>query len=141
MGKDNSWKSIFFQFRTLADGSMKRNMIVEVIDNKLREGSNVIDNMQANAEIATAMGVNPSLLGTSAMGEKASTGSGSNIREAMLDLSSRIRLHRDIILDPLNTVRDFNGWDGDLRFGFKDYIINTQDGRQADTGKEAIIGK
>ena len=139
VGKDNSYKSIFFQFRTLTDGSLKRNMILEVIDNKMREGGNLIDNLQANAEIATAMGVNPSLLGTSAMGEKASTGSGSNIREALLDLSSRIRLHRDIILDPLNTVRDFNGWDPDLKFGFKDYILNTQDGRQVDTGKEVII--
>lgn len=139
LGKENAFKSFFYSFATQQGGNLDKNMILEVVDNKIRDGISTIDNMQANAEIATALGVNPSLLGTSAMGEKSSTGSGSNIREAMLDLSSRIRLHRDKLLDPLNVIRDYNGWDENLMFGFKDYIINTQDGRQADTGKQVII--
>lgn len=136
IGKDNSWKTLFSNISYTAEGKDRKALIVEAINNKLREGTYIPDNLHANGEILAALGVDACLLGATVLGDKVSAGSGSNIREAALNLTSTLRGDRDRILEVLKNVQLMNGWDEKIKFGFKDYIINTLDGRAPNTGKE-----
>lgn len=136
VGKDQGFKSLFASIRYTTEGKEQKSIIIEAIDNKLREGSFIPDNLHANGEILSALGIDACLLGASVLGEKISSGSGSNIREAALNLISLLRPVRDLQLEPLYVVKQINGWNPKMKFGFKDYIIGTQDGRPPVKGNE-----
>lgn len=135
-GKDQGFKSLFASLRYSMEGKEQKSIIIEAIDNKLREGTFIPDNLHANGEILTALGLDGCLLGASVLGDKISAGSGSNIREAALNLISTLRPVRDLQLEPLYVVKQINGWNPKMKFGFKDYIIGTQDGRDPVKGNE-----
>lgn len=129
VGKDQGFKSLFASIKYSVEGKEQKSIIIQAIDNKLREGTFIPDNLHANGEILTALGLDGCLVGASVLGEKISSGSGSNIREAALNLISTMRPVRDLQLEPLYVVKQINGWNPKMKFGFKDYIIGTQDGR------------
>jgi hypothetical protein len=110
---------------------------INVIDNKLKDDAYLPDSQAANSEILFAIGVDPSLIGGSGVpGGKLGAGSGSDKREAFWMLNAEMGPYRQISLDPLYFVRDFNGWDPTIEF---DYVTvdtsQTQDKHPTKTEK------
>ncbi|HMT30417.1 MAG TPA: hypothetical protein PKD91_14175, partial [Bacteroidia bacterium] len=76
-------------------------------------------------------GVDPAIIGMTP-GKGIGAGSGSDKRIAFNVYVSLCQADRDIILEPLNFIRDYNGWDPELEFRFKYPMITT-----LDKGKES----
>lgn len=94
---------------------------IEVIDNtKLaNDGLHIVDASAANSEIATAIGVDPTLLGGFLPGGS-EAGSGSNKREAFNILQASMWLDRMFTLKWFDFVKQFNNWDSTLKLGYMD---------------------
>lgn len=111
---------------------------ITVIDNKLKDDAYLPDSQAANSEILFAIGVDPSLIGASHVpgGKMASSGSGSDKREAFWALNAECGPYREVTLQPLYFIRDFNGWGDDIEF---DYVVvdtsQTQDQHPTKTEK------
>ncbi|MBN1546857.1 MAG: hypothetical protein JW902_09375 [Syntrophaceae bacterium] len=111
---------------------------INVIDNKLKDDAYLPDSQAANSEILFAIGVDPSLIGASHVpgGKMASSGSGSDKREAFWALNAECGPYREVTLQPLYFIRDFNGWGDDIDF---DYVVvdtsQTQDQHPTKTEK------
>ena len=82
------------------------------------------------------MGVNPSVLGAGLPGGPyaGNSGSGSDIREALLVNVALSWADRELGLDPLYLMRDFNGWNPETEFRTINTILTTLD-TGAGTGK------
>lgn len=129
-GSDNAYKSFVSHFGT--DPITKKEMAgwsIEPLDDKLKDGKWLPDSAAANSEILFAMGVDPSIMGAGMPGGpySGSAGSGSDKRESFLIQTALLQTDRDTILEPLNLVRDFNGWDPSIQFRFIDTILTTLD--------------
>jgi len=111
---------------------------INVIDNKLKDDAYLPDSQAANSEILFAIGVDPCLIGSSGVpgGKMASSGSGSDKREAFWSLNADCGTYREVTLQPLYFIRDFNKWGEDIEF---DYVVvdtsQTQDEHPTKTEK------
>lgn len=74
---------------------------------------------------ATSVGLHPALIG--AMPNSGMGGAGSNIREAYNLHMLSVRSHQDILLEPLDLVKYYNGWDEEIVFRFRNSFMNTLD--------------
>jgi hypothetical protein len=111
---------------------------ITTIDNKLKDDAYLPDSQAANSEFLFSSGVDPSIVGSSGVpgGKMASSGSGSDKREAFWMLNAEMGPYRSVSLEPLYFLRDFNGWDPSIRF---DYTVvdtsQTQDEHPTKTEK------
>jgi len=109
---------------------------INVIDNKLKDDAYLPDSQAANSEILFSLGVDPCLIGAGIPGGKLGAGSGSDKREAFWMLNAEMGVYRQISLEPLYFIRDFNGWSEDIQF---DYVTvdtsQTQDQHPTKTTK------
>ncbi len=105
---------------------------IEPVKTDVTFEKDLVTSQAANSEIMFAMGLNPDSLGVGAPGGpySGSAGSGSNLREAKLVYDSGLHLERQVTLEPLYLVRDYNGWDDDIQFRHRDTVLTT-----LDTGK------
>jgi hypothetical protein len=99
---------------------------ITAIDDKLQSGAYIEDSQEASAHLLYALGVDGTLIG-SAPGKNMGSGSGSDKREAFNMYLSMCQIHADIILSPLYLIRDYNGWDPELEFKFKQPFLQTLD--------------
>jgi hypothetical protein len=99
---------------------------VTAIDDKIKSGLYVEDSQEASSHIYTALQVDPTLSGISP-GKGMGAGSGSDKRVAANLFVNTHSFHQDLILEVLNLVRDYNGWDPELEFRFLNPEINTLD--------------
>jgi hypothetical protein len=116
-------------------GQPVKGIIIEPIDNKLKDGSYLPDASAANTEILFSMGVDPVIIGVIA-----TTGQslgGSNKREAYTILAANLMPRKQISLDDFDLWRDFNGWDEDLIATFPSVNLTTLD--KNPTGQEKVI--
>ncbi len=98
----------------------------------------------ANSEILFAMGINPDIIGASMPGGAyGGNKGGSNIREGKLVYDALLTLERQVILEPLYLVRDYNReiggdiqWEEDIVFKIRDVELTTLD---KNTGTEKKI--
>lgn len=110
---------------------------IEPIDNtKFKDGAHISDSQAANSEIVTSIGVDPALLGGQLPGGS-EAGSGSNKREAFFIHQAQIGLDRDITTHWFDLVRDYNGWDEDLKLGYKD-VDTSQTLNENPNGKQTV---
>ena len=140
-GKDNAWKTLFSSKIHDSNGNDVKTIIIEAIDNRLKEGTYIPDSQIADVHILQALGVDPTLMGVggNSPGGKQSAGSGSNIREASLSLNAILRPDRELINTAYYVMRDLNFPDKkDIKIGVRDYVINTLDGRSPTSGAEAV---
>ena len=109
---------------------------INVIDNKLKDDAYLPDSQAANSEILFSIGVDPCLIGAGIPGGKLGAGSGADKREAFWMLNAEMGAYRQISLEPLYFIRDFNGWDPEIQF---DYVTvdtsQTQDKHPTKTTK------
>ncbi|UOQ99902.1 hypothetical protein MUN81_10465 [Hymenobacter sp. 5317J-9] len=99
---------------------------VTAIDDKIKSGLYIEDSQEASSHIYTALQVDPTLSGISP-GKGMGAGSGSDKRVAFNAFLATHAFHQDLLLEVLNLVRDYNGWDPELEFRFLNPEINTLD--------------
>jgi hypothetical protein len=103
---------------------------VTAIDDKLKDGIYIEDSQEASSHIYTAVGYAPSLMGVSpgkGMGEGA--GGGSEPRVLFSNFISTAQFHMDLVLEPLNLIARYNGWQVDgrpIRFKFLPPLVMTE---------------
>ena len=134
---ENSGKSFLtFTFYNKFKQEYVSGWKINVIDNKLKDDAYLPDSQAANSEILFALGVDPCLIGAGIPGGKLGAGSGSDKREAFWMLNAEMGAYRQISLEPLYFIRDFNGWDETIQF---DYVTvdtsQTQDKHPTKTTK------
>ena len=114
--------------RDLAEKILKKREI-EVIEDKFKNDMYLPHSAAANSEILFSMGVNPSVLGAGLPGGPYSgnSGSGSDIREALLVNIALSWADRELGYDPLYLMRDFNGWDPETEFRTINTVLTTLD--------------
>lgn len=137
-GQENMYTTYFGTHKYTNNTDKPRmSVLIDVIDNKLKEGNLIIPNIQqADGQIISTLGLTSSMVEKVEPGVKGNGGSGSNIREAQQSFISRIHLIRQNLLEPLRIVHEINGWPDDIQWGFKDMIIETLDNNP--TGNKTI---
>ena len=103
---------------------------ITAVDDKVKDGMYIEDSQEASSHLLYALGVDGTMIGT-APGKNMGAGSGSDKRVAFNIYISLADIHKHILLEPLEFIRDYNGWDPDIEFRFKNNLITT-----LDTGKE-----
>ncbi|HYC28385.1 MAG TPA: hypothetical protein VEB42_06200 [Chitinophagaceae bacterium] len=87
----------------------------------------LITSSAADIQILTAMGIHPTLVGGGTIGTGQQRSGGSDQREAWLLYTAMLGLERQVALEPLYLVRDFNKWDEDIVFRVRDTVLTTLD--------------
>ncbi|MDO7853155.1 hypothetical protein [Hymenobacter convexus] len=126
-GTDGAGKSVLAV--TMPDpngGPPVKVFTVTAIDDKIKSGLYIEDSQEASSHIYTALQVDPTLSGISP-GKGMGAGSGSDKRVAFNAFVATHAFYQDLILEVLNLVRDYNGWDPELEFRFLNPEINTLD--------------
>lgn len=102
---------------------------IKPVESKATFEKDLIASQAANSEIMFAMGMNPDSLGIGAPGGpySGSAGSGSNLREAKLVYDNGLHLERQVTLEPLYLVRDYNNWGAEIQFRHRDIALTTLD--------------
>lgn len=95
------------------------------IKNEIPDGIYNTDSQEGNSHIMYALGVDPVLRGFTP-GAKLASG-GSEKRVAWNNHLLVTKPHQDDILEPLEFIRDYNGWDPNLKFWFKNFYQATLD--------------
>ena len=112
----NAGKSIFsIDKYNPATNTKIDGITIEEIGSKFKDGQYIEDSNEASTHILTALGEDPTLSGNGP-GKNYGAGSGSDKKVAWDIAYALERPVQDIILEPLNIVRDFNQWDPNLVF-------------------------
>lgn len=109
------------------NGAPQKAVIIEPIDDKLKDGAYLPEASAANSEILFALQVDPTLIGMGIPGGKNLSGSGSDKREAYTILCASMVSERIVTVLPLIFLRDWNGWGEDLEFSFSNVNLTTLD--------------
>ncbi|OFY87843.1 MAG: hypothetical protein A3F72_02940 [Bacteroidetes bacterium RIFCSPLOWO2_12_FULL_35_15] len=109
------------------NGGKEFNLIqIEAIDDKIKDGKYLEDGKDASLRTMSAIGLHPALVGT--MPNNGMGGAGSNIREAYNLHVMTNKSRQDLILEPLNNlIIEFNGWDPEIEFRFRNQFMTTLD--------------
>ncbi len=103
---------------------------VTAIDDKLKDGIYIEDSQEAASHIYTAVGYAPSLMGVSpGKGMGGGAGGGSEPRVLFSNFISTAQFHMDLILEPLNLIARYNGWQVQgrpIRFRFVPPLVLTE---------------
>lgn len=100
------------------------------ITDAIKDGKYIEDNLEAAANIFYALGVDPAIVGFAGGANQAARSGGSDKREAYLIILQMLAPQREMLLEPLDFVADYNGWKKRyprLRFQFRDTILTTLD--------------
>lgn len=127
-GDENAFKSFisFFEIATV-DKTEYGRIKITAVEDKSNPDKELITQSAADIQILVAMGVNPTLAGAGTIGTGQQRSGGSDIREAFLVYCAGLNLERQVLLEPLYLVRDFNQWGDDIVFRFRDIILTTLD--------------
>ncbi|GAB4042197.1 hypothetical protein [Spirosoma litoris] len=102
--------------------------IVPVTD-LMKDGKFIDDSMEAAAKIFYALGTDPTLPGFASDKMGGNMG-GSSKREAWLIALALMNPYRDLMLEPLDFISEFNGWSArydNLTYLFRDTVLTTLD--------------
>ena len=127
-GDENAFKS-FISFFDIAphDKAEYGRVKLTVIEDKSNIDKDLITGSAADIQLLISMGVNPTLFGAGTIGTGQQRSGGSDIREAYLVYTSLLNLERNVFLEPLYLVRDYNGWEDDIVFRVRDTVLTTLD--------------
>lgn len=123
----NANKTIFTHYAVGNNGKPEEQWIIEPLDNKYKADDKLLTSAAANSEILFSLMVNPNVLGAGMPGGTyAGNQGGSNIREAFLVNIAMAWLDRQNLLDPIETMLEFNGVK-DVQLRFRNTILTTLD--------------
>lgn len=122
-GVENQNKSWLSGYYIDPNGKEQRMIRIEVLNNKIEGGDYIEDAEEAANNISYAMGVHPSLIGSSPGKNK--NINGTEARELFTMKQALERLTRDIMLIPFEVINEVNAWN--LKFDIPDLMLTTLD--------------
>lgn len=126
-GKENAGKTLFLPVKTHPDTYEPfPGWKIAAIDKGSKESRFIEDSNEPSSHLLWALGVDPTIIGMTP-GKSLGGGSGSDKRVAFNVYVSLCQADRDCILEPLNFIRDYNGWDEELEFRFRYPMITSLD--------------
>jgi hypothetical protein len=127
-GNENAYKT-FVSFFDIAphDYTEYARIKITPIESKNNIDKELLTSSAAELQILIAMQVNPTIFGAGTVGTGSQRSGGSDIRESFLVHTAQLNLERQILLEPLYLVRDFNNWGEDITFKFRDTVLTTLD--------------
>lgn len=127
-GSENAFKSFVSFFDVATQGKEEYGRIkINAIADPSTLDKEMITQSAADSQILVAMGINPALSGAGKMGTGQQRSGGSDLRENYLIYCAGLNLERQVFLEPLYLMRDFNGWDSDIVFRVRDTVLTTLD--------------
>ncbi len=134
-GEKNAFKSFVSQFDINPHDSKEYGLLkITVIEDKATIDKEIILSSAADAQMLTAAQVHPTLFGAGTMGSGQQRTGGSDQREAFLVYNAMLNLERNVALEPLYLVRDYNRevgnekiWEDDIVFRIRDTVLTTLD--------------
>lgn len=127
-GPENAEKPLMTNYAiNEANGKIEEEWKINALDNKYKDGENLVTSAAANSEILFALMVNPNVFGAGMPGGSyAGNQGGSNIREAFLVNIANAWIDRQNLLDPLELYIKMNGLP-DCELRFRNTILTTLD--------------
>lgn len=127
-GDENAYKT-FVTFFSVSPHDYKdyAQFKITAIEAKNNIDKELLTSSAAELQILISMQVNPTIFGAGTVGTGSQRSGGSDIRESFLVNSAQLNLERQVLLEPLYLVRDFNEWGEDIIFRFRDTILTTLD--------------
>lgn len=129
-GVENQNKSWISTYYVDPNGKEQRMVRIEVLPVNKEGGEFIEDSEEASNIVSYAMGVHPSLIGSSPGKNK--NISGTEARELFTMKQALEKFTRDLMLIPFGVLNDVNGWD--LKFEIPDLLLTT-----LDKGTDAVI--
>jgi hypothetical protein len=134
---ENAYNS-FVSFFDVAphDHAEHSRVKITAIEDKTNIDKELLASSAANIEFLMAAQVHPSIFSAGMTGNayRSGGGSGSDIREAFLVYNALLNLERNVALEPLYLVRDYNRevggmseWEPDIVFRIRDTVLTTLD--------------
>lgn len=128
-GAENAGKSILVDVGFDRDGKELPGWKIIPIEDKLKEGAYLEDSQEASQHLMRALAVDPSLVGQGP-GRGKDAGSGSDKRIAFNIYVALQQPYRDVILEPLYFIAEYNGWQKKypgITFKFEELQLETLD--------------
>ncbi|MDT8392926.1 MAG: hypothetical protein RQ761_03720 [Bacteroidales bacterium] len=127
-GDENAAKALFTHFEVNHQGKPEEQWIIEPLDNKFKSEHQLIESAVADSNILFSINVNPTIMGAGLPGSGPYAGKtgGSDIRESFLVNVALAWLDRQMILDPIECMLEFNGIE-DVEIRFRNTILTTLD--------------
>lgn len=124
-GSENAFKSFVSYFDVSTQGKEEYGRIkITSIEDKSNLDKEMITQSQADTQIVSAMGGSATVSGVGKIGTGQQRSGGSDLVENYLIHNAGLNLERQVLLEPLYLMRDFNGWDSDIIFRVRDTIVN-----------------
>ena len=127
-GTENANKAIFSGFEVNAMGKAEEKWEIDALDNKYKSDQQLVESAVADSNILFSILVNPTVMGAGLPGDGPYAGKtgGSDIRESFLVNIALAWLDRQNILDPLDSMIRFNGFE-EAELRFKNMLLTTLD--------------
>lgn len=126
-GETSAGRSIMTTFKFDENRNVKYpGWTITPLDDKIADGKYIEDSQEASSHILFALGVDGTLIGNTP-GKGMGAGSGSDKRVAMNNQQLLSKLDEGYILDPLQFIAQYNGWDPGIEFRFEREMIATLD--------------
>ncbi len=134
-GDENAYKSFVSFFKVDRHQFSEYGRIkISVVEDKTNLNKEMITQSAADIQLLTAMGVHPTLFGSGTIGTGQQRSGGSDLRESYLVYLAGLHLERQVLLEPLYLMRDYNRlvggmteWEEDIVFRFRDTVLTTLD--------------
>ncbi|OIN59812.1 hypothetical protein [Arsenicibacter rosenii] len=129
---ENAGKAIMTEiaFEPAAQNKVRDYVQITTIDDKTKDGKFLDDNLEAAANVFYALGVDPAIVGFAGGDKMGAKSGGSDKREAYLIALQMLAPFREMLLEPLEFIAEYNGWKAafpNLTFRFRDTILTTLD--------------
>ncbi len=122
-GIDNQNKSWFSTYYIDPNGKEQKMVRIERVGGEKEGGDYIEDMEEATAVVSFAMGVHPSIVGSTP--GKGKSINGTEARELFTMKQALEKVTRDIMMQPFHVLNDVNGWD--LEYDIPDLMLTTLD--------------
>jgi len=140
-GEKNAGKGIVALKKLIASGSgstEEKYIDIVPLKTEIAGGEYLEDSEEVSNIISYAMGVHPSLIG-STPGKNSGSQSGTEKRELFQIKQALMKPFRDRLLKPLELIKLYNKWDKDIVFAIPEPVFTTLDKNK--TGQETAVNK
>ncbi len=136
-GVGNTGKLIFTEFGVDKDGREIHNWKIDPLPDTIKDGQHLEDSNEASMHLMRGLGTDPALVGDGP-GKTNNGSSSSDKRVAFNIFVALLQPYRDVLLEPLYFVAEYNGWlqkYPNLRFKVLEIELETLD-KSHSTSKE-----
>lgn len=134
-GDENAYKSfITFYGITPQDKKEYGKIIINEVKDPTNIDKELISQSAADIQTLVAMGIDPTIFGAGTIGTGQQRSGGSDKRESYNIYVSGLHLERQVLLEPLYVVRDYNRevggmseWAENIQFRMRDTVMTTLD--------------